>query len=404
MAISSYEKDGKIFWQAYVAVRSRKKTGLRVQKRLTGLSSEREASAKEKQLLRDLTEQLAELENRGVTWEEVIFKWVRHHELYPSKKYVATTLVDYESILRKWTTPWLKRVAAELNRGDGRAIDRAAETAGKSAKFRKQLKGVINVVYTWAIEERIIEGVQQSPVHGLEIEPDREEKRPEILTKEEIRTLLRKAREQRHPWYQVWVAAVLTGCRSGELHELRRSDLDTVSREEAIEEDKKPFDKRRYGFIRVRKSWNARSKQAGPTKAGYWRTVPVSSEFYWFLVHDCGIETMKPDAYLLPRHWEWDQGLQAAVLRGFCQANNLPSVRFHTLRACFATQLISSGIPATVVMKICGWRDMKTMQRYIRLAGIDESGATEILRFIPTEEAVMEKVVNMYEHRKKDQD
>ena len=46
-------------------------------------------------------------------------------------------------------------------------------------------------------------------------------------------------------------------------------------------------------------------------------------------------------------------------------------------------------------MKICGWRDLKTMQRYIRLAGIDEAGATEVLRFILTEEAVMEKVVSL---------
>jgi hypothetical protein len=35
-----------------------------------------------------------------------------------------------------------------------------------------------------------------------------------------------------------------------------------------------------------------------------------------------------------------------------------------------------------------------------RLAGIDEAGATETLRFIPTDEAVMEKFVSMYDHRK----
>jgi hypothetical protein len=52
-------------------------------------------------------------------------------------------------------------------------------------------------------------------------------------------------------------------------------------------------------------------------------------------------------------------------------------------------------------MKICGWKDMKTMQRYIRLAGIDESGATERLKFMPTEEAVMEKVVSLFEYQKK---
>lgn len=42
------------------------------------------------------------------------------------------------------------------------------------------------------------------------------------------------------------------------------------------------------------------------------------------------------------------------------------------------------------------------MQRYIRLAGVDEAGATEILRFVPTEEAVMEKVVSMYDYKRKD--
>lgn len=35
------------------------------------------------------------------------------------------------------------------------------------------------------------------------------------------------------------------------------------------------------------------------------------------------------------------------------------------------------------------------------MSGIDEAGATESLRFIPTEEAEMEKVVSMYDHRKK---
>jgi len=52
-------------------------------------------------------------------------------------------------------------------------------------------------------------------------------------------------------------------------------------------------------------------------------------------------------------------------------------------------------------MKIAGWKDMKTMRRYIRLAGIDEAGATEALKFIPTEPAVMEHVVNMVEWRER---
>jgi len=45
---------------------------------------------------------------------------------------------------------------------------------------------------------------------------------------------------------------------------------------------------------------------------------------------------------------------------------------------------------------------MKTMEQYIRLAWVDEAGATEVLRFIPTEEAVMERVVNLYDYRRRE--
>ena len=50
-------------------------------------------------------------------------------------------------------------------------------------------------------------------------------------------------------------------------------------------------------------------------------------------------------------------------------------------------------------MKICGWKDMKTMQRYIRLAGVDEAGATEALSFIPTDEATMEQACKIFDYK-----
>jgi len=400
MAISSYQKDGKPFWQVYVDIRSRKDRTIRAQRRVKDVETEKAAISLEKSLIRELSEDVAALEAQGMRWRELIDRWVAHQELFQDGRYAPTTIIDYAALLRSWTARWLDRPTAEINRGDGRTILMFAKESGKKHSFCKHLKSVIHLIYTWGIQERFIIGVTESPVRGLELEKERAEKIPEILSMEEIRTLLGKAKEQGHPWYPIWLMAVFTGCRSGELQEIKRSDIETVSREEAIKQDALPFPKRRYGLIRIRRNWNARLKAVGPTKAGYWRTVPVSSELYWFLVHELNLETMAPDDYVLPHFSDWKSGYQAEILRGFCEANRLPSVRFHTLRACFATQLIAIGIPATVVMKIAGWKDMKTMQRYIRMAGIDEAGATEGLHFIPTEDAVMEKVVNMVDRRR----
>ncbi len=52
------------------------------------------------------------------------------------------------------------------------------------------------------------------------------------------------------------------------------------------------------------------------------------------------------------------------------------------------------------VMKICGWRDLKTMARYVRLAGIDEKGVTEALSFLPSDEALSGKVLSLAKYRK----
>lgn len=92
---------------------------------------------------------------------------------------------------------------------------------------------------------------------------------------------------------------------------------------------------------------------------------------------------MGVDRFVLPRFELWKDGKQAQVLKHFCKSIGLPEIKFHTLRACFATQLIGSGVEPVKVMKICGWKDLKTLAIYLRLAGVEEKGVTEGLRILP---------------------
>jgi integrase len=85
----------------------------------------------------------------------------------------------------------------------------------------------------------------------------------------------------------------------------------------------------------------------------------------------------KDPNFVLPRSVKWDRGDQAKELRFFLKSIGLPEIRFHDLRATWATLLLADGKPAIKVMKAGGWEDMKTMDGYCRLAGVDIEGLTD---------------------------
>lgn len=159
-----------------------------------------------------------------------------------------------------------------------------------------------------------------------------------------------------HEWFPIWALDLLTGMRNGELYALRWLNK---------------------GLLTVQRSYNKRTGEFKSTKAGYWRTVPISKEL------EALLRKLKLcDEFVLPRIKEWNQGQQAKTLKAYCREIKIPEIKFHTLRACFATQLIADGVEAIKVMNVCGWQDLKTMSRYLRLSRIEEKGVTDRLRLL----------------------
>jgi integrase len=386
MAITKYEKDSQIFWKVYLNLRHPENSTLRAQRMVRGIESEKLAEVLEKKLLRELSSELAKKASQGITWEELLSRWelgVRRERTTEEKQnqtYAKTTITDYASVAMKWTSDWLKKPASGITKADGRAVLEAMKSSAKTKGYIKYTQGVIARIFDWGAEHRLIPGNLDNPIRGIRIEYREEEKAPEILTIDEMKRLLRDAQALHHDWYPVWAMALLTGMRNGELYALLWSDID--------------FENLR---ITVSKSYQTRGRYVKSTKSGKWRTVPISSELLALLtelkVHSENRENV------LPRLETWGRGGQAKVLRTFCKGIGIKSVRFHALRACFATQLLAHDIAPARVMKVCGWQDMKTMQHYVRLAGVDERGATEALKILPSDAACMGEVVKILDFK-----
>jgi len=213
-----------------------------------------------------------------------------------------------------------------------------------------------------AVEEGLL---QRNPALPIKVKVP--ETRQSVLSPTEISILLREAKAASHRFYSVWVMALLTGMRSGELYALRWTDIDMEN-----------------GMVHVNQSWNSKSG-FGPTKSAKVRVVPISSELKRLFM-DLKADGRNKD-FVLPHHEEWTRGEQAKVLRDFCEAIGITSVKFHDLRATFITQLLRNGESLAKVMAMVGHSELKTTQGYLRLAGHDVIGGTEKLKIeLPQEE------------------
>lgn len=361
MAIKEYKEGELTFYEVYVNYRSKVNSKIRTQKRIRWIETRAIAEKLHKQALVECIEEAKKEENRGSYWGDICILW-REYELKNDMDPIgADTIDDYYNALRNWTKDFWDLPSPEITKGHVRNVIKSIQDADKSKSFQSKMKFIIQKVFNWGIEENLIKGVHAPPTTGIKINR-KVEKTPEILNIDHMKKLLDSARTIQHEWYPIWAMAMLTGMRNGELYALEWADVDLESRN-----------------IVVSKSYNNRKNITKSTKAGYWRNVPINSDLAVILGE---LKVNATNKYVLPHFRDWTHGLQAKTLRTFCQTIGLPSVRFHALRACFATQLIRNGVAPASVMKVCGWKDLDTMARYIRLAGIDERGATNTLQIL----------------------
>ncbi len=368
MAIREYTKDGRKYYEAYFNGRGKNFKRVRVQRSISGIETLSTAQREEKRLVKEVTEVIAKLEGRGLTWFETLYRWeIAQRNIPGFTKHQYCTTRDHLARIERYTKLWKDKSVSELTRADGRQVISLSQSQGVSVALMKRIKNSINTVYTWGLEEGLIKHnflSGKSPVHGLEV-GKKEERVPPILTLEEVRKLLLEAKLRSHPWYPIWAFAICTGMRSGELQALEWGDIDEKN-----------------GIIRVSKSYNRKIEGLKCPKNGQWRNVDVNPQL-WDIIKSLKVERGS-QRFILPEFAEWKYGYAGKVLREFLQQIGIQKdVTFHTLRACFATHLLSTGVEAMKVMRMGGWNDLKTFQIYLRMSGVDVKGISKGLDVIP---------------------
>ena len=362
MSISTYILNGKTLFKVYVHVRSKNNRRVRIQKTSYAIQSEPEAKKEEKKLYKEAIETMAKRDGLGFDWVDIIHYWIQSAENNQlARPITQRTVLDYKSALLTWTKHWFDKPAARLTSADGREVFFLMEEEDAAKSHQVKVKRIINQVYNWGVENRLIRDALQNPVQAIHLDKG-EEKIPQILTKEEIKSFLSSAKDCGNEWYPVWYLAVHTGMRNGELFSLRWQSVD--------------FDKK---LIYCHENFCPNTKKFGPTKGRYWRVIPISPQLEKFLQEQRN--HLPYSDYVLPRIREWHHGNQALYLKEFLRERSMREIVFHALRACWATQMLANGVPTATVMKIGGWKKMSTMDIYVRLAGVEVKGATDSLDF-----------------------
>jgi integrase len=352
MAVQSYTKDGKRYFEVYV--NGSDLAGHRMQWRKRGIESRRQAEELEFSFHR----KLAELREEGIpyTWSEWLGTALSRMKLTLKR----STLHGYEKVLSTWVTPhWKERPLRSITREDVFSLVHEKPEGRLTPHSKRTLLKYIKRVLQMAMEEGLID---RNPAIGVKVQvPEVEQK---VLGAEEVRVFLKEAKATNHRFYPMWAMALFTGMRSGELFALLWSDVDFESR-----------------MISVNKQWTNKDGITA-TKTRRSRRVPISDELLIFLKER---KLKAEDEHVLPRSREWENGEQALVTRGFCQAIGVTPVKFHDLRATFITSLLSRGETLARVMAIVGHTQIKTTNAYLRLAGVEIRGATDRLGYeIPT--------------------
>lgn len=296
------------------------------------------------------------------TVEEAGAAYVEHLRTVKQRK--RTTLADYEGYLRRHLVPWF----------GGRTVDRI-EPEHVEAYMRAKLEKLASKTVTnhlmflhglFAFSRRR-RWVTANPVAMVDRPPVARQhaRRIRFLQPVEVEALLRAVPDDTLGVVELplYLCAVMTGLRQGELLALKWLDVDWTA-----------------GRVRVADNYaRGYTAEANSPKSGYLRSVPTADRLAGELERHFQRSPYRAPNDLVFCHPETGHVLDASKLRKrFVDALGRAGVNvitFHELRHTFGTQMAAAGAPLRAVQEWLGHADAKTTEIYAHYAPDSTNGA-----------------------------
>ncbi|MBY0515380.1 MAG: site-specific integrase [Bacteriovoracaceae bacterium] len=225
---------------------------------------------------------------------------------------------------------------------------------GKSESYRKSVLKYIRLCCKNLVDGKILD---QNPAPEIKFSVG--QKLEDVLSETEAKLFLQKAKEYNDELYPLWRFALLTGMRSSEIAGMTWDKVDFVN-----------------GRMKVDCQWKKATGFKDNTKTYKDRYIDISPNLLELLNE---LKADSVDNFVIPRYDIFIRGEAARETRKFLKMIGIKPIHFHALRASWATIMMQKGIAHIIVMKLGGWKDLKTMDRYVRLSGIEIKGALDKL-------------------------
>jgi integrase len=282
-----------------------------------------------------------------MTVQEAAGRLLGHLEAMGRK---PSTLRAYRSKLAAQIKPRMgDKTLAKVRREDVEAFRDGCLRDGLSAKYTKNALGFLHSVFEFSVR------------HGwATINPCRYVDAPRALEAEtairfldsaEVEALLRAVPEGSYGRVQrvLYLAAVMTGMRQGELLALRWQDVD-------------------WSAQRVRVNRNYVRGQYGTPKSHRGRSVPLADRLGGELDRLYRASAYQTDADLVFGNPHTGRPMNGHTLtrtfQSALEAGDVRKVRFHDLRHTFGTRMAAAGVPMRTLQEWMGHRDFKTTLIY----------------------------------------